>query len=127
MSAVTRLEVGSEVGMEHGGGSVLRPEYLSEPNQNSGCPTSRGVREVGLFPDAGMAVVEVLKMKTCGRTMFTRATTQDPAGFGKSPMSRTPRDMGHPGREEHPRFSTLRSSEPLTQISRNFNLAFARS
>ncbi len=60
MGAITRLEVGSEVGRA----TSCSPR---------GVPHFSRVSSSGAFPEAGMTAIEVLKMKTCERTTFTSA------------------------------------------------------
>jgi hypothetical protein len=60
----------------------------------------------GAFPEAGMAAVEVLKMKICDPTTFTSAKPKTAQGSGKASClehcetwgtrSIHPRDVGHP-------------------------------
>ncbi len=56
-----------------------------------GVPHFSRVSRSGAFPEAGMAAVEVLKMKICEPATFTSAKPKTAQDSGKSPMSRTPK------------------------------------
>ena len=65
---------------------------ISEPDHNFGVPHFSRFSRSGALRES----ITVLKVNVLERVTFTRCEIQYRVGFGKSPMSQTPRDMGTP-------------------------------